>query len=841
MEHRLILGGEHLLPFARSCITKLRKLGLPYAEQSYEVDGVSVKVSIAPGYEYIRLEGSVGGYEFFVSDQRYTDTDPDPNAISLSTEGADGSPGTTTADGVLQLGCGVGFPNKPLFANTLTGTKAARVRATFDDINSIPATRPGFSYQLACNNQRTNSHRWWLNNDPSTFVISCNAWGTGRSWNNQLAKWYALTTEHYTTILKMSRWYPYVYLRPTPTQTPGGGGSNPVLNYSLVERTQPAILHEGADRWDIPPTLRTPQLVTTAGAKRTAHTNWRHAAVCSAQDGTKFFVSTDTHGVFTFYKVQSYAAEACDDIPVGDTYVVRPTYPAWVSVASDSVSTTADHWLWSFNKMATLAATTPLKKTPSSIYVRHRPNPYLADHSIVEYGSNSGWPDYLAGVEASVQLVPLYVRGSEFAVLLDGSMIAIDMGLHGVGYLTAAGLASIADPSPASWTRGEDTTPGFVEVSIAITKSGATYIPAVTVVHEEEYDVRGRFYVQADYYVRTPRTALKDGVWPGAGYATFEPEEDALLTAEIEVVYTSDNYAASAHYPNIYDSVAGLDFAYFQANGISAYLTLRERSTDLVVKKLCLIDGMDFASRTLNRQDYGDNYTLTHQKCMFGVVSAMDLRYLSFMTTSYSRRLIPGPMTTRVVGDNTEFDINGVWFDKAAVVRPDHLKPRFEVRVHGTPMMTVDYSDPAITGFDQADGYGHDPMTSSVPASGATDHSTLTGHKTITFALKQFVAQHHLQIENLSVFAFSPDGRWAVYADRRGYEELYGGTLREELMTVAEGSTATNGVFDKISTKRLVSSHKNAFNKAFAQTRDYSYWDGATGDLGGFATYGAWH
>jgi hypothetical protein len=59
MGHRLILGGERFLPFARSCVTKLKKLGLPYADQSYEVDGVSIKVRIQPGHEYIRIEDRV--------------------------------------------------------------------------------------------------------------------------------------------------------------------------------------------------------------------------------------------------------------------------------------------------------------------------------------------------------------------------------------------------------------------------------------------------------------------------------------------------------------------------------------------------------------------------------------------------------------------------------------------------------------------------------------------------------------------------------------------------------------------------------------------------------------
>ena len=57
MEHKLILGGEQYLPFARSRIKALHATGLEYASQSFEVDGVSIKVRITPGYEYIRLEG----------------------------------------------------------------------------------------------------------------------------------------------------------------------------------------------------------------------------------------------------------------------------------------------------------------------------------------------------------------------------------------------------------------------------------------------------------------------------------------------------------------------------------------------------------------------------------------------------------------------------------------------------------------------------------------------------------------------------------------------------------------------------------------------------------------
>lgn len=60
MEHKLILGGEIYLPFARSRIRALRAAGAEYASQQFEIDGVSVKVRIEPGHEYIALSG--GGY-----------------------------------------------------------------------------------------------------------------------------------------------------------------------------------------------------------------------------------------------------------------------------------------------------------------------------------------------------------------------------------------------------------------------------------------------------------------------------------------------------------------------------------------------------------------------------------------------------------------------------------------------------------------------------------------------------------------------------------------------------------------------------------------------------------
>lgn len=63
MEHKLISGGEQLLPFARSRIKALRATGLTYASQQFEIDGVSVKVRIEGEHEYIEISGGRFDYQ----------------------------------------------------------------------------------------------------------------------------------------------------------------------------------------------------------------------------------------------------------------------------------------------------------------------------------------------------------------------------------------------------------------------------------------------------------------------------------------------------------------------------------------------------------------------------------------------------------------------------------------------------------------------------------------------------------------------------------------------------------------------------------------------------------
>jgi len=57
MEHKLILGGEQYLPFARNCIKRLRATGLQYASQKFEIEGAIVEVRIVGDEDFIRLTG----------------------------------------------------------------------------------------------------------------------------------------------------------------------------------------------------------------------------------------------------------------------------------------------------------------------------------------------------------------------------------------------------------------------------------------------------------------------------------------------------------------------------------------------------------------------------------------------------------------------------------------------------------------------------------------------------------------------------------------------------------------------------------------------------------------
>jgi len=58
----LVGGGESYLPLAKNMLRKLKLTGLAHATQKYEVDGVSIRVSIVDGQEHIYISGGSPDY-----------------------------------------------------------------------------------------------------------------------------------------------------------------------------------------------------------------------------------------------------------------------------------------------------------------------------------------------------------------------------------------------------------------------------------------------------------------------------------------------------------------------------------------------------------------------------------------------------------------------------------------------------------------------------------------------------------------------------------------------------------------------------------------------------------
>lgn len=77
MEHLLIQGGDQWLPFARSCIKRLRATGVPYASQRFEAGDSSIKVRIAQEHSYIEITGAALSFLSGVTRDCFTVEVPD--------------------------------------------------------------------------------------------------------------------------------------------------------------------------------------------------------------------------------------------------------------------------------------------------------------------------------------------------------------------------------------------------------------------------------------------------------------------------------------------------------------------------------------------------------------------------------------------------------------------------------------------------------------------------------------------------------------------------------------------------------------------------------------------
>jgi len=932
MRHRLVSpGAERFLPFAESCITKLLKLGLPYASQSFEVDGMTIKVRIEPGHEYIRIEGGAAGYEFLASDAGYTEL---LDGIGIGIEGAtsDLYPGSTFC-----TGSGVRYKKTPVFAQSLADTDepARWPLVTIDDVltagNLSGGIAPGTFYTFASRpNNSFQTRHWWHNNKPRLLVTSVCATGNGRTWVDWRGRLYSasldytykidaeskygpaksstkvtynattgvLSTEYSADALGITRGYAclsaqpqFIYLKGSPITTYSNAytissSSEEAAevfiyfaehDYSAAKRTIPALYYEAEGMFDVAPAAYTKDAIFIAGTQRTLQANWRHAAVCTGTDSEgnthKFFVSTDTHGVFTFYPAKNYFAEGYEvrNIPAELTKVVRVAYPSWVTVQPDNVSTTHDHWLWNFNKDASRACTTPLHQEDLyiSVGVSDAPGPFgrrvaiilpiyfegratrtLAGDFVpqklrvfrVKYGST-----YAPGPPSATFGYGWASSEMNYGIEYQGKIIPI--GFSGVE-MSVPDFDGYPGMDPLEMEPEKLTMPGFVEVGIAVTveldDAGvmADFFPAVTVVDSEQYSDDKTLFMDCDYYIK------------GAGTAAAEGD---LLTAEIEV-FCGGTQPTPTSYP-VYTPVGNLEdiaLGGLALTNVYVFHTIRKRADKSVVARLALMRAGEFAFGGIYERNYvgagvqagstsDDPYM--NAECYYGVIEQADLRFMSFLTISYYRRagLLPFPQITKGEAGLSGAPSDMVEDPKArARAYPHLLRPRFELRVGTAPVKTIDYSRPEVTGFiaDPITESIPDPMTDSSLPEGVEDRSNVPEFRAAYLAIKHYFARHHIRITNNDTFSFNPDGAWSVYADRRS-ADLAPRDEAPDLVTAAmplrPESTEQSGMFDIVAPKSgKTTSHKDMFNAAFDQTRDYSFYDQHTGDMGGFGRCGIW-
>ncbi len=931
MEHRLILGGEQYLPFARSCVTKLKKMGLPYANQSFEIDGVSIRVRIEPEHEYIRIEGGLVGYEFLAADAGYTE-------LSNGDIGIEGATSALYPGSPFCTGSGVRYKATPVFSQSLTDPTVPPKwpLVTIDDVlttgNLSGDIAPGTFYTFASRpNTSFQTRHWWHNNKPKQLVTSVCATGNGRTWVDRRGRLYSasmdvtykidaeskygpartstkvtlstetgvLSTAYSADGLGITRGYaclsaqpPFIYLKGSPitnysnSYTVSSHTTAKIrayfaeYDYSAAKRTIPALYYEGEEMFDVAPAYYTSDAIFIAGTQRTLQANWRHAAVCTGRDSDgnayKFFVSTDTHGVFTFYPAKNYLAEGYEvrNIPAGLTKVVRVDYPTWVTVQPDNVSTTHDHWLWKFNKDATRACTTPLHQEDLyiSVGVSDAPGPFGRRVAVI-------LPIYFEGratITLAGDFVPQKLRvfrvkyGSTYAPEPPSATFAygyaastMTYGVEYQGKIIPIGFSgvemSVPDfngypgMDPLEMEPEKLTMPGFVEVDIAVAVvlddagAMADFFPTVTVIDSEQYDDNKTLFMDCDYYIK--------------GSADTPAEEGDLLTAEIEVFCGGTQPTPSSYPP--YTPVGNLEdiaLGGLALTNVYVFHTIRRRSDRAVVARLALMRAGEFAFGGIYERNYvgagvqagsTSNDPYMNAECYYGVIEQADLRFMSFLTISYYRRagLLPFPQITKAEAGLSGVPSDMVEDPKArARAYPHLLRPRFELRVGSDPVRTIDYSRPEVTGFivdpDIADSTIPDPMTNSTLPVGVEDRSNVPEFKAAYLAIKHYFARHHIKITNNDTFSFNPDGSWSVYADRRSANlapRAEAPDLVTEAMPLHPDSTEQSGVFDVVAPRfGKATSHKDMFNKAFDQTRYYSFYDQHTGDMGGFGRCGIW-
>lgn len=408
-----------------------------------------------------------------------------------------------------------------------------------------------------------------------------------------------------------------------------------------------------------------------------------------------YVIQSDTHGRFTVWPLgeyqnaakyaELYAANpiAYADLPPSVARVFLPPYPGWVTVPDTAQDVETQHWTWQFNKTGTRCATVAHQKVEAWVWVWTKTNagdpfgpyylvggkPLMPDahfnNLYTTQNAGNGYQRSAPGREANGAFRPdpdgdgwAYRRVREYrlprrfgeqtfarAYLIDGVLVGCS---QEAGFNPVVGGSTKdwkAVPNPENYEPAFTYLPGLLELGITVTATSESdpYAFDVTfdVLQSEFYDATSerpkRYFVDAAYYVATPRTKEQDAV---DGLA-----DDDLVVAEVEVYFIPGQGVTDEGPGFPTDPVGGNTWRYltagvqyaqggrhlrgivgppgfasgrryhdhidepylesaltgqFRADGVHAYYMVRNQRTQAMVQRLCLVhnerwefDGLD--------------------------------------------------------------------------------------------------------------------------------------------------------------------------------------------------------------------------------------------------------
>lgn len=862
-------------------------------------DKARVRVAIADEDETINITYNVGKYEFFASDPNLL-----KNAYGVIGNAILNSDGTPAISGqTTSAGSGVQFKSRSaiaLFSNTLTPDPTKDQNWTFlpfgtTPMSSGPPKQVKFETQddniqkagSAWQTQKFHEYRWWYNNKASVLVTSCMGAGLGVSYSPRMS-WMApaglLGDNTAVGVTGYERWFCFED-----------------LPHNEVIPLRDINLAEEVGNFDIPTSIYTTTFRYAASYQVSTYANFRRGAAQRVLVGTSYvwyFISSDRYGNFTAYRATDYGSNFYN-IPSVKKQYAAPSYPAWVTPYTDPNPAT-EWWSFTFNKDGTKAVSTPFEQVDAYAWIASENFETTSGHTdfpprspcMLDYGfagltryPSAGvlWPktSEIAAMAAAnpatapwdahyvVERVRMYRHKKtpgDSAMHIQGTFYRLSEGRAYAdipsGYTLQSAATSTVDYEPAQLT-----IPGFVELGITITPNDPldpdNFTLAVTVLQSERYSDNKRFYVDCGYYAVNKRT----------GKLASMPEDDTLLTAELEVYVkepnkvvrdqasyddgasgdiapldrygyitktvggnkvqavpnNSYNSALPPSFANSYNAqyanepnCEGLMIANLSGD-VEVYYVVRRRDTQAEVFRMCLAHNIRRSGLYTNVAGHNFVTGTVTGPAHLTAIRYGDIRSLNYLTMTSSLRV--GTFTADIYND----------------YHPASWHPRYELRILGEKIRTINYAkdavhgfaadeDPAITQANPRGDYTKLPTAAYVAPVNAETHGTNCPDSFLLAT--QIWAREALMTQSVTQhISTHPDGHWAFYQNTAGTGRTYNPNFSTEKTTT----------FDIIKpAKGHSSTHKDTFNKAFGLERDYSTYTANLLDYGGFCIGALW-